>query len=143
MPSLRKPAGVWEWTNVGHPPPLLLPHDGRAEYLHTPNSVLLGTGTGTGTGVRRGRDRVHLPPGSTLLLHTDGLIESGKHGIDHGLARLRRYAAAAAHHTLGVLCERLIEEVRPSDNNDHVALLCARVPAVQAPDLPDRHPADW
>ncbi|MFF5922786.1 SpoIIE family protein phosphatase [Streptomyces flavochromogenes] len=127
---------TWEWTNAGHLPPLLLTHDGRAEYLHTPNSVLLGTGIS----VARGRDCVHLPPGSTLLLYTDGLIESREHGIDHGLARLRRYAAAAAHHTLGVLCERLIEEVRPSDNDDDVALLSVRVPAVQAPDRPERHP---
>ncbi|MFF0276914.1 SpoIIE family protein phosphatase [Streptomyces sp. NPDC004330] len=126
---------AWEWTNAGHPPPLLLTHDGRAEYLHTPRSVLLGTGTS----IARGQDHAHLPPGSTLLLYTDGLIESRAHGIAHGLARLRRYAAAAAHHTLGALCERLIEEVRPSDNDDDVALLCVRVPAAQAPDRPERH----
>ncbi|MEV6575619.1 SpoIIE family protein phosphatase [Streptomyces sp. NPDC051577] len=116
---------TWEWTNAGHPPPLLITHDGRADYLPTTDSVLLGTGTD----VTRGRGRVLLPPGSTLLLYTDGLIESRAHGTDPGLARLRRYAAATAHHSLGLLCERLIEEVRPADNDDDVALLAVRVPA--------------
>ncbi|MFI8826189.1 SpoIIE family protein phosphatase [Streptomyces sp. NPDC053431] len=120
---------TWEWTNAGHPPPLLITHDGRAAYLRTPRSVLLGTGTQ----VDRGRDSVHLPPGSTLLLYTDGLVESRADGIEPGLARLRRHAAALAHHSLGVVCERLIEDVRPSDNDDDVALLAVRVPFGRPP----------
>ncbi|MGW3078305.1 SpoIIE family protein phosphatase [Kitasatospora sp. NPDC001132] len=115
---------IWTWTNAGHPPPLVVTHDGRADFLRAPHSLLLGTGT-TAT---RGNASVRLPPGSTLLLYTDGLIESRAHGIDPGLDRLRRHAAALAHHRLEPFCERLLERVRPSDNDDDVAVLALRVP---------------
>ncbi|MFE0738857.1 SpoIIE family protein phosphatase [Streptomyces sp. NPDC058855] len=115
---------TWEWTNAGHPPPLLITHDGHADYLRTPRSVLLGTGTH----ITRGRGTVHLPPGSTLLLYTDGLIESRAHGIEPGLARLRRHAATLARHSLDAVCDRLLTDVRPPDNDDDVALLALRVP---------------
>ncbi|MFD0366754.1 SpoIIE family protein phosphatase [Streptomyces sp. NPDC127114] len=124
LASTGQSGWTWEWTNAGHPPPLLIAADGRAEYLHTTGSVLLGIGTS----VTRGRGSVQLPPGSTLLLYTDGLIESRALGVEPGLARLRRHAGALAHHSLGVICERLLDEVRPPDNDDDVALLAVRVP---------------
>ncbi|MGW4380429.1 SpoIIE family protein phosphatase [Kitasatospora sp. NPDC004531] len=122
----------WEWTNAGHPPPLLITHDGRAEYLKAPHSVLLGTGVP----LTRGRGSVGLPPGCTLLLYTDGLVESRSAGVGPGLDRLRRHAAALAHHTLEALCERLLDEVRPPDNDDDVALLALRVPAPRPTQAP-------
>ncbi|MFF8770694.1 PP2C family protein-serine/threonine phosphatase [Kitasatospora sp. NPDC015120] len=115
---------TWTWTNAGHPPPLLVTHDGRADYIEAPHSLLLGTGATAA----RGDASVVLPPGSTLLLYTDGLIESRALGIDEGLARLRRHAAALAHHDLEALSDRLLERVRPQDNDDDVALLALRVP---------------
>ncbi|MFJ5228442.1 SpoIIE family protein phosphatase [Kitasatospora sp. NPDC088391] len=123
----RDPAAgwTWEWTNAGHPPPLLITADGRADHLRTTRSVLLGTGAQ----IDRGVATVRLPPGSTLLLYTDGLVESRAEGVEPGLARLRRHAAALAHHRLDDLCRRLLEEVRPPDNDDDVALLALRVPA--------------
>ncbi|MFG3345760.1 SpoIIE family protein phosphatase [Streptomyces sp. NPDC048018] len=129
LTSTPQAGWTWEWTNAGHPPPLLITRDGRAAFLRTPRSLLLGTGVH----VARGRDSVHLAPGSTLLLYTDGLIESRSRGIEPGLARLRRHAAALAHHSLGVVCERLIEDVRPQDNDDDVVLLAVRVPDTGAP----------
>ncbi|MFJ9809136.1 SpoIIE family protein phosphatase [Streptomyces sp. NPDC101158] len=129
LTSTPQAGWTWEWTNAGHPPPLLVTRDGRATYLRTPRSMLLGTGAH----LTRGRDSVNLPPGSTLLLYTDGLIESRAQGIEPGLARLRRHAAALAHHSLGVVCERLLEDVRPRDNDDDVALLAVRVPDPDTP----------
>ncbi|HEX4813366.1 MAG TPA: PP2C family protein-serine/threonine phosphatase, partial [Nonomuraea sp.] len=119
--------GRWRlrWTNAGHPPPLLIESDGHTRYLENGSGLLLGTGL---TPPRQ--DAVaDLPPRCTLLLYTDGLIESPSHSLDDGMARLSRYAATLAHHPLSGLCEVLLSEVRPSDNDDDVALLALRIPA--------------
>ncbi|MFI7386178.1 SpoIIE family protein phosphatase [Streptomyces sp. NPDC049813] len=115
------------WTNAGHPPPLLIHRDGRARYLTDAHGLLLGTG------VTRARpDAVTvLPPHSTLLLYTDGLVESPHRSIDDGLERLRRHAASLARRPLDSFCDALLEEVRPDDNDDDVALLVLRTPATQ------------
>ncbi|OEJ28629.1 DNA-binding protein [Streptomyces agglomeratus] len=112
------------WTNAGHPPPLLVTHDGQARYLDEAHGMLLGTG------VNRPRpDAVAvLPPQATLLLYTDGLIESPQHSLDRGLDRLRRHAASLAHRPLGSFCDALLEQVRPDDNDDDVAMIALRTP---------------
>ncbi|MFE9685191.1 SpoIIE family protein phosphatase [Streptomyces sp. NPDC006285] len=114
------------WTNAGHPPPLLVTHDGQAGYLDEAHGILLGTG------VNRPRpDAVTvLPPLATLLLYTDGLVESPHHSIDHGLDRLRRHAASLAHRPLDSFCDLLLDQVRPSDNDDDVALIALRTPSL-------------
>lgn len=112
------------WTNAYHPPPLLVSHDGRARYLIDVHGILLGTG------VTRPRPDVFtvLPPRTTVLLYTDGLVESPHHSIDHGLDRLRRHAASLAHRPLDAFCDLLMEQARPSDNDDDVAMLALRTP---------------
>lgn len=118
--------GRWRlhWTNGGHPPPLLVTHDGRARYLDEAHGILLGTG------LDRARPEAVtvLPPRSTLLLYTDGLVESPRHAIDDGLDRLRRHAASFAHRPLDAFCDSLLDEVRPRDNDDDVAMLALRTP---------------
>ncbi|MER6216235.1 SpoIIE family protein phosphatase [Streptomyces sp. NPDC001674] len=117
--------GQWQlqWTNAGHPPPLLITHDGQARYLTSGHGVLLGTQAG----VRRTDATNTLPPRSTLVLYTDGLIESPRQSIDDGLERLRRHAAHLAGHPLDTFTDALLES-RPTDNDDDVALLAIRVP---------------
>ncbi|MFF0104261.1 SpoIIE family protein phosphatase [Streptomyces hirsutus] len=118
---------LWQlcWTNAGHPPPLLVSYDGRARYLTDAHGILLGTG------MIRPRPDVFtvLPPRTTLLLYTDGLVESPHNSIDHGLDRLRRHAASLAHRPLDSFCDLLLEQVRPDDNDDDVAMLALRTPA--------------
>ncbi|MFF1546096.1 SpoIIE family protein phosphatase [Streptomyces sp. NPDC058291] len=118
--------GRWKltWTNAGHPPPLLISHDGLAEYLTDGHGILLGTGA------RRPRAdaTVLLPPGSTLVLYTDGLIEEPGHTLDQGLHRLRQHAAALAHRPLASFTDQLLRRVRPAANDDDVALLAVRAP---------------
>ncbi|WP_329416318.1 SpoIIE family protein phosphatase [Streptomyces sp. NBC_00704] len=120
-------AGRWKltWTNAGHPPPLLISHDGLAEYLTEGHGILLGTGA------RRPRADATalLPPGSTLVLYTDGLIEEPGHTLDEGLNRLRQHAAALAHRPLASFTDQLLRRVRPQANDDDVALLALRAPA--------------
>ncbi len=122
--------GHWElcWTNAGHPPPLLITRDGLTRYLTDGHAILLGTG------VRESRPDATtvLPPGSTLLLYTDGLIEAAGHSLDEGLGRLRQHAAALAHRPLAAFTDHLLRRVRPVDNDDDVALLALRTPVEPA-----------
>lgn len=124
---VERAAGGWRlrWTNAGHPPPLLVEPGGRARFLEDGGGLLLGTGLPTSR-----QDAVaDLPLRSTLLLYTDGLIESPGRSLDEGMARLLRYAAALAGRPLNPFCDVLLSGVRPAANIDDVALLALRLPA--------------
>ncbi|MEU0333548.1 SpoIIE family protein phosphatase [Streptomyces sp. NPDC006193] len=123
---IRNDSGYWElsWTNAGHPPPLLVSRDGLAQYLTDGHALLLGTGVLT----PRPDATVVLPPGSTLLLYTDGMIEAPGHTLDEGLDRLRQHAAALAHRPLESFTDELLRRVHPPGLDD-VALLVLRTPA--------------
>ncbi|MEU0242822.1 PP2C family protein-serine/threonine phosphatase [Streptomyces sp. NPDC006235] len=120
--------GPWtlRWTSAGHPPPLLLTRDGQAQYLEAGQGLLLGVPTGTGGS--RPSAAQSLPPGSTLLLYTDGLIEIPGSDLDTGLARLRHHALALAHEPLDTLCDQLPARMPPGSTDD-VALLALRLPS--------------
>ncbi|PJE99201.1 DNA-binding protein [Streptomyces carminius] len=119
--------GPWHlrWTSAGHPPPLLVTADGHVEYLEQGQNLLLGSRLGGGG---RTDATVPLPPGSTLLLYTDGLIEVPGSDLDTGLGRLRRHAAALAGRPLDEFCDRIIGRMA-SGSTDDIALLALRVPA--------------
>ncbi|MFF3949462.1 SpoIIE family protein phosphatase [Streptomyces sp. NPDC001902] len=114
-----------EWTNAGHPPPLLVTHDGQTSFLTEGHGILLGTGTDK----PRQDAVVTLPPQATLVLYTDGLVESTRHSIDVGLDRLRQHAASLARRPLDSFSDSLLSQVRPHDNDDDVAFLALRTPA--------------
>ncbi|MGI5368560.1 DNA-binding protein [Streptomyces sp. A244] len=120
--------GPWtlRWTSAGHPPPLLLTRDGQAQYLEAGQGLLLGAPPGTGGS--RPSAAQSLPPGSTLLLYTDGLIEIPGSDLDTGLARLRHHALALAHEPLDTLCDQLPARMPPGSTDD-VALLALRLPS--------------
>ncbi|MFS4097152.1 SpoIIE family protein phosphatase [Streptomyces sp. AF1A] len=112
------------WTNAGHPPPLLVTHDGVADYLTDGHGVLLGVLPD----LARPDATMELPPGATLLLYTDGLVESPGHSLGEGLDHLRRHAASLAHRPLESFTDQLLTRARSADNDDDVALLAVRVP---------------
>ncbi|WP_413470918.1 SpoIIE family protein phosphatase [Streptomyces peucetius] len=121
--------GPWElhWVNAGHPPPLLVTPDGHACFLEEGHGPLLGMNSALHLGLDWPDARRELPARSTLLLYTDGLVESRHRSIDAGLAQLRRHAAALAHRDVEDFCDELLTRIDPS--GDDVALLALRIPA--------------
>lgn len=125
----RSADGGWDavWSNAGHPPPLLLHPDGSHERLEAAD----GTDGPQADlplcvdpeGIRTGH-RVRVPPGSTLLLYTDGLIEAPGTHLDDGIRDLAAHAAAARHLDAGALCDRLIAEA--PDARDDIAVVAFR-----------------
>ena len=110
------------WSNAGHPPPLLRHPDGRVEVLASRPDLLVGLDPGRS----RHTQRIALPPGSTLLLYTDGLVERRRTDLDEGIARLVAALSAAGPLPLEELLDRLLEGV-PGSTDDDVALLAVRV----------------
>ncbi|MGV2916185.1 SpoIIE family protein phosphatase [Streptomyces alfalfae] len=118
---------AWQltWTNAGHPPPLLVTREGLANYLTDGHGLLLGTGLRQHT--TRADATAQLPPGSTLILYTDGLIETPGSSLDDGMERLRQHAAALAHRPLTSFTDELLRRAHPTGHDD-VALLAVRTP---------------
>jgi hypothetical protein len=110
------------WTSAGHPPPLLIA-PGGPRYLDAGQDVLLGLDL---PGAGRADATEPLPPGSTVLFYTDGLVESRTSSIHAGMPRLLKQAAALAHRPLPPLCDQLVAR-RPSDCTDDVVLLAVHI----------------
>ena len=111
---------------AGHPPPLLVDPTGTARYLEGALSLPLG--------VDPYRDRgaaatVAIPPGSTLLLYTDGLVEQRTRPLDEGLDRLRDVAAAAPRE-VEQFCDSVLAAMLPGGEPDDVAVLAVQVGAL-------------
>ena len=112
------------WSNAGHPPPLLLHADGRIEELTNPRAELM---LGVDPTARRTDSVVTVERGATLLLYTDGLVEGRDLPLDEGIARLRSALAELADEPLEVLCDDVIERLRPEGLQDDVALVAVRL----------------
>jgi PAS domain S-box-containing protein len=119
-------AGGWHlrWCNAGHPPPVLITQDGGTTFLEE-HGMLLGSPGLTGG---RPDGACELPPLSTLLLYTDGLVETRGTDLTDSLTGLRRHSAHLARLRVSDLCDRLLERMEPAGEDD-VAVLALRVPA--------------
>ncbi|MFD9333047.1 GAF domain-containing SpoIIE family protein phosphatase [Streptomyces sp. NPDC060028] len=119
--------GHWrlKWSNAGHPPPLLATPDGAVEHL-TRHDVLLHH---TLPPVPRTCDSRPVPPGSTLLLYTDGLVEERGRDIGENIGRLAGgLAAAPVKLPLKALLQSLLDTVGPREAQDDTVLFAVRVP---------------
>jgi serine phosphatase RsbU (regulator of sigma subunit)/PAS domain-containing protein len=112
------------WSNAGHPPALVVPPGGGAVVLETEEPDLL-------LGVLAHTDRTEsgalLDPGGTLLLYTDGLVERRGESIDEGLASLTAAVDRLSGLPLQQMCDRLLAEMLPENNDDDVALVAVRL----------------
>jgi serine phosphatase RsbU (regulator of sigma subunit) len=108
---------------AGHPPPLLVTREGKATYLEGAGDPLLGLFYDR----PRSSAVASLPPGSTLLLYTDGLIEHPGEHLDEGLGRLLRNIASLAREPLNVLCDQLLAGMSTATKDD-IAVIALRPP---------------
>ena len=88
----------------------------------------------------RYRSEVHpLPSGATMLLYTDGLVETRGESIEVGLERLREVSRGQTDPA--ALCAKISERMLGEDRADDVAMIAARV--LQPPEkLTGTWPAD-
>ncbi|MZD04819.1 SpoIIE family protein phosphatase, partial [Streptomyces sp. SID5785] len=119
----------FHYSVAGHPPPLLVGADGAARFLTAAHDPLLGLAPEP----HYGSATYALPPGSTLLLYTDGLVERRDEDIETSLERLRRHAVRAAGLGLDGFCDALLASVPAVDSDDDVAVVALRVPEHDRP----------
>ena len=114
------------WSNAGHPPPVLVTPRGEVSFLQAAAAELL---LGVLPEVPRGESVAELEAGSTVLFHTDGLVERRGEALDDGLARLARCLGELAPRelTLDALCDAVLQEMLPERPEDDVALLAVRL----------------
>ncbi|MGW6943954.1 SpoIIE family protein phosphatase [Streptomyces xanthophaeus] len=110
-------------TRAGHPPPAVAEPDGTVRLVATPPGVPLGVG-----GITFTTTEITLPPGSVLVLYTDGLIEARSSDIDDRLRELTGLLTESQQ-PLDQLCDSLITHLVPASADDDIALLVARIGA--------------
>ncbi|WP_052397807.1 ATP-binding SpoIIE family protein phosphatase [Streptomyces sp. NRRL F-5123] len=120
--------------NAGHPPPVLLHADGLAEVLRVPPGAPIGVG-----GVPFEAVELPAPAGATLLLYTDGLVESRSRDVWGGIELLRERlhdaASVVSPPPLEPLCDEVLEILGPGDRDDDIALLAARFDGIAPSDV--------
>ncbi|MEU5326625.1 ATP-binding SpoIIE family protein phosphatase [Streptomyces parvus] len=112
------------YASAGHLPILVRDEDGTVQRAADPTGPPLGTGGWVHTS-----GTIALPPGSTAVLYTDGLVERRSEDIDEGVASLAR-ALAGAKGSPQVVCDRLIRSLGvTAEHDDDVAVLVVQHPA--------------
>ncbi len=110
------------WSNAGHPPPLMLDEAGHTRYLDSHDLLL---------GVEPARERhdesVPLPPGSTVVMYTDGLVERRGEDIDVGLDRLAATLSGMPSLPLEQTVDQLLNTMLPGERDDDVVVLAVRL----------------
>lgn len=112
----------------GHPPALLMRSDGSADYLPTPGGQLIGVLPDADIATTT----VHLVPGDTLLLYTDGLTEAhtDQFGGRYGDEALLDFAHALAPTTATAAIDALssLLDALGTGVDDDTAALAVSVP---------------
>ena len=116
-------SGVLQYSNAGHMPAVLAAPESGTSVLTDARSVPLA--------VRRDRPRPQasqlLPPGSTLLLFTDGLVERRRESIDDGIARAADVLVETTKLPLQAVADAVLRELAPAAGyDDDVAMVIYR-----------------
>ena len=124
--AVNAASGEVRVTNAGHCPPLLVSGDGAGTFVERGLSARLGAGPGGSTA--RPEASVHLAPGSSLLVYTDGLLaDEGQR--DDQRQRLC-FAAATGPPRAEEMCDHVMScclgGVRRSDDASLVVLRRSR-----------------
>jgi serine phosphatase RsbU (regulator of sigma subunit) len=123
---------VCRFALAGHPPPLVMDTAGRAWFADGGRNLPLGADQDA----RTDDATVRLERGATLLLYTDGLVESRRRPLDEGLERLRRAAEEARASEVPFLDGLMARMLAGDPRRDDVAVLSVTVEQV-----PSHNPA--
>ncbi|MEV0390669.1 SpoIIE family protein phosphatase [Nonomuraea sp. NPDC050643] len=110
-------------SNAGHLPPLLIPPTGPAHLLQVHHGLILGADPGFGYTSQT----FTLPPGSTLLLYTDGLVETRHQPLAERLSALCEALSGHGADPQDV-CDRAMDAMAAHDSRDDIALLAVHLP---------------
>jgi len=116
-------SGDWDIARAGHPLPALARPGHGAGFLDLPPGMPLGTGVGGGG--RYQSTRLHVPRRGTLVLYTDGLIESPAADIDTGMTSLADTLTSTSQLPVTEACDALLAALAPNPADD-IAVLMAR-----------------
>ncbi len=112
--------------SAGHPPPLLIKHDGDSVMLEQGRRPPLGLGTPDPHGT------FEFAVGDLIVLYTDGLVEQRNRAIDDGIRQVMTYAEQHIEQPCRDIASGLIDNVAP-DASDDVAVLVLRPRNHRAP----------
>lgn len=118
--------GQLVYSSAGHPPAILALPDGSTHLLEGGRSLPLAVKPG----VRRAEAECLLPPLSTLLTYTDGLVERRRSPLNEGIDRAAVAVQEGHASELEDLAGQIMNALSPdSGYDDDVALLLYRHPA--------------
>ncbi|MET8405823.1 SpoIIE family protein phosphatase [Streptomyces sp900116325] len=113
------------YSSAGHPPPILVHHDGTCELLDQATDPPLGARL---KHVPRPQADLPYTPGDTFVLYTDGLIERRGEDIDASLQRLTDALARHSRHEPERLADALLADLGVgSGARDDIALIVIRL----------------
>lgn len=109
---------------AGHPPPVIAFADGGTRVTRLEPGLPLGVGA-----ERFSENLVRLPPGATLALYTDGLVERRDRAIDDGIGALRTMLGrilSSPRVSLDNACEKVVRELGDHGEDDITLILVRR-----------------
>src|SRR3954449_6775529 len=101
--------GELTYSSAGHPPPILVHGDRTARSLDDGRSIPLGLRPDR----IRPEARVVLPPRTTLLLYTDGLVERRRQSLDLGISRVTDLVQDGSGSALDDLASEIMSRLTP------------------------------
>jgi signal transduction histidine kinase/DNA-binding response OmpR family regulator/anti-sigma regulatory factor (Ser/Thr protein kinase) len=136
-------AGTVSYACAGHPYPLVVGPEGTVTWLRDGRRPPLAVRSfASSLDVPTGA--AALPPGSLLVLYTDGLIERRSEPLDDGFARLTAAAAGCARLPAGQACRNLVSQMTSGQGYaDDVAIIAVRPTGTTAASHVDAMPASF
>jgi PAS domain S-box-containing protein len=118
-------SGEFFYSCAGHLPAVLAAPQAKPTLLSDARSVPLVVQRKNS----RPQSSVVLPPGSTLMLYTDGLVERRDVSLDDGIARVSETVAGGMHLPVDAVADAVLNEMAPPGGyDDDIAIVVYRQP---------------
>ena len=118
--------GSLRFACAGHPPPIIIEPVGDPAVAWEGRSLPINAYPSVGTRPEAG---LSLPPGSTVVLYTDGLIEQRQHPQEDGIARLLDELASRRGQPFKGLAASVVRALRQPAEADDICMLAAQLTA--------------